>query len=115
MWQAPDHVCVGELMYCMSTIGTATATQDGIPSRLIQGIVLTHCHADHDAGTFQKILEEGRITLYTTEVIKDSFLRKYSAISGLDTGFLEKLFVFRDCVIGEPIYLHGGCLRFHYR
>ena len=29
-----------------------------IPPRFIEGIILTHCHADHDAGTFQKILKE---------------------------------------------------------
>jgi glyoxylase-like metal-dependent hydrolase (beta-lactamase superfamily II) len=28
----------------------------GIPSVLICAIILTHCHADHDAGTFNKIL-----------------------------------------------------------
>eukprot|EP00456_Euglypha_rotunda_P078141 TRINITY_DN7457_c0_g1_i1.p1 TRINITY_DN7457_c0_g1~~TRINITY_DN7457_c0_g1_i1.p1 ORF type:complete len:115 (+),score=15.83 TRINITY_DN7457_c0_g1_i1:431-775(+) len=53
----------------------------GIHPRLIRGVILTHCHADHDAGTFQKILEEGRVVLMTTEVILGSFLRKYSAIS----------------------------------
>lgn len=86
----------------------------GIPSRLIQGMVLTHCHADHDAGTFQKILEEGRITLYTTDVIKNSFMRKYSAISGLEEEFLDKLFEFRPVTIGERISVYGGELEFHY-
>jgi ribonuclease BN (tRNA processing enzyme) len=33
---------------------------------VIDGVLLTHCHADHDAGTFQKLLCEKRITLYTT-------------------------------------------------
>ena len=28
----------------------------GIPSNLICAIILTHCHADHDAGTFNKLL-----------------------------------------------------------
>ena len=27
----------------------------GINPRLIKGVILTHCHADHDAGTFQKV------------------------------------------------------------
>ncbi len=38
----------------------------GISARLMRGIILTHCHADHDAGTFQKILEEGRVVVMTT-------------------------------------------------
>lgn len=27
----------------------------GVPSRLIDTVILTHCHADHDSGTFQKV------------------------------------------------------------
>ena len=33
----------------------------GIPSILIEWIIISHCHADHDAGTFQKILEATRV------------------------------------------------------
>eukprot|EP00462_Mataza_sp_D1_P019112 CAMPEP_0175137714 /NCGR_PEP_ID=MMETSP0087-20121206/9959_1 /TAXON_ID=136419 /ORGANISM="Unknown Unknown, Strain D1" /LENGTH=874 /DNA_ID=CAMNT_0016420561 /DNA_START=311 /DNA_END=2935 /DNA_ORIENTATION=- len=92
----------------------ALLKKQGIHPRLIRGIILTHCHADHDAGTFQKILEEGRITLFTTEVIMGSFLRKYSAISGLDIPFLQKLFVFRPVVVGERTCVYGGFLKFFY-
>jgi glyoxylase-like metal-dependent hydrolase (beta-lactamase superfamily II) len=28
----------------------------GIPPNIIDKIIITHCHADHDAGSFQKIL-----------------------------------------------------------
>eukprot|EP01006_Ploeotia_vitrea_P034141 TRINITY_DN65715_c3_g15_i1.p1 TRINITY_DN65715_c3_g15~~TRINITY_DN65715_c3_g15_i1.p1 ORF type:complete len:944 (+),score=511.27 TRINITY_DN65715_c3_g15_i1:53-2884(+) len=92
----------------------AILKQHGIPSRLVHSIILTHCHADHDAGTFQKILEEGRIELHTTPVILGSFMRKYSAISGLDQSFLAKLFEFRPVTIGERITVYGGQLRFFY-
>jgi hypothetical protein len=34
----------------------------GVAPKTIDGVILTHCHADHDAGTFQKLLEETRIT-----------------------------------------------------
>ena len=40
-----------------------------ISNRAIKGIVLTHCHADHDAGTFQRILEEQNVLVYTTTTI----------------------------------------------
>jgi hypothetical protein len=50
-----------------------------IPARLIDGMILTHCHADHDAGAFQKILADSSIKIYTTQTIMDSFIRKYSA------------------------------------
>lgn len=29
----------------------------GIPHSLIEAVIVTHCHADHDAGAFQKILQ----------------------------------------------------------
>lgn len=86
----------------------------GVPSRLIHGIVLTHCHADHDAGCFQALLEEGKLEVFTTEVIMGSFLRKYSAISGLSAQFISQLFEYRPVVVGDLINVYGGQLQFHY-
>ena len=34
---------------------TATLEREGLRSNMIVGIILTHCHADHDAGAFQKV------------------------------------------------------------
>ncbi|MDA3900498.1 MAG: cAMP/cGMP-dependent 3',5'-cyclic-AMP/GMP phosphodiesterase [Spirochaetes bacterium] len=76
--------------------------------KLIDSIILTHCHADHDAGTFQKILEEGKITVYTTETILLSFLRKYSALSGISIDALCQLFTFQPIKIGEPVFIHSA-------
>ena len=39
------------------------------PSLLHSALILTHCHADHDAGTFQKILQERKVTVLTTPTI----------------------------------------------
>lgn len=33
----------------------------GIPSVLIDAVILSHCHADHDSGVFQKIFDFQRI------------------------------------------------------
>lgn len=77
-------------------------------------MILTHCHADHDSGTFQKILEEGRVVVYTSALILGSFLRKSSALSGLDEDLLRRTFVFRPARIGAPIPVHGGELRFFH-
>ncbi|GBG23912.1 cGMP-dependent 3',5'-cGMP phosphodiesterase A [Hondaea fermentalgiana] len=85
-----------------------------IPARLIDGMILTHCHADHDAGAFQKILAESSIKIYTTQTIMDSFIRKYSAISNLDANFLRGLFVFERVKIGETKTIHNGEWNFHY-
>ncbi len=88
--------------------------REGIPARLIDGVIVTHCHADHDAGTFQKILQEKRIMVMTTSTILQSFLRKYSALSNMSTDLLRSLFEFRPAIVGDAINWHGAALRFFY-
>ncbi len=82
--------------------------QSNVNPKFIDSIILTHCHADHDAGTFQKILEESRITIYTTKTVMESFLRKYSAFSGESPDYLRTLFSFQPIYIGRPVMIHGG-------
>jgi len=86
----------------------------GVPSRLIDSLIITHCHADHDEGTFQKILEETQIELITTPLILSSFLRKYSALSGLSEDYLRRLFTYRPVQMGESMRINGGEIRFVY-
>lgn len=80
----------------------------------IDSLILTHCHADHDAGTLQKILEEGRIKVYTTRTIMGSFERKYRTLLGLDKRRWEDLFDFVPVTVGEPIRIAGGEFWFQY-
>ena len=82
--------------------------------RTISHIILTHCHADHDAGTFQKILEEVSVYIHTTETIMDSFLRKYGALTGLSHKELCELFIFCPILIDTPMYIEGAEFFFHY-
>jgi len=82
--------------------------------KLIDSIILTHCHADHDAGTLQKILEEGKVTVYTTKTVMKSFLKKYSSLTGEPVSYLVNLFDFRPVYIAKPVYMHGGRFRFYY-
>lgn len=82
--------------------------------KLIDSIILTHCHADHDAGTFQKILEEGKIKVYTTKTILDSFLLKYGALTDTGTDYLSSLFGYSQVKIGIPEYIHAGKFEFFY-
>ncbi len=86
----------------------------GVAPKMIDGVIVTHCHADHDAGTFQKLLEEGQINLYTTPFILGSFLRKYAALSGLSEDILRRTFVFNPVRIGAPCHVRGGELWFRY-
>lgn len=76
--------------------------------KFIDSIILTHCHADHDAGTFQKILEEGKVTIYTTETVMGSFLKKYSAFADIDESYMRRLFAFKPIKVGQPFFIHGG-------
>jgi CRP-like cAMP-binding protein/glyoxylase-like metal-dependent hydrolase (beta-lactamase superfamily II) len=82
--------------------------------KLIDGILLTHCHADHDAGTLEKAVEAGRVTLYTTPTIFRSYQRKWSALSGIPAAELEKLFDFRPVRIGAPVDIHGAKFLFRF-
>jgi len=85
-----------------------------VSPKFINSIILTHCHADHDAGTFQKILEEGKITIYSTETVMRSFINKYSALSGIDSKYLMNLFDFHPIKIGEPIYINSARFEMFY-
>lgn len=86
----------------------------GIVPQTISAIILTHCHADHDAGTFQKMILDHKIDLITSATIYNSFLRKYSAVSGLSTDFLDRLFNYRAIYLGEPNYWKGATFNFFY-
>jgi CRP-like cAMP-binding protein len=82
--------------------------------KLIDSIILTHCHADHDAGTFQKIMEESRVTIYTTKTIIESFFRKYSALSNESIPYLKRLFDFNQVFLDKPFFIHGAEFRAFY-
>uniref|UniRef100_A0A7S0J6K5 Cyclic nucleotide-binding domain-containing protein n=1 Tax=Calcidiscus leptoporus TaxID=127549 RepID=A0A7S0J6K5_9EUKA len=87
---------------------------NGISSRKITHVILTHCHADHDAGTFQKILLEQRVTVMTTKTIMAAFIRKYALVSSMPEEFLLRLFVFHSVKIAEAVHFQGGTLKFFY-
>ncbi len=85
-----------------------------VSPKVIDSIILTHCHADHDAGTFQKILEEEKITIYTTKPIMSSFLKKYSTLTNVSEEYLMRLFDFRPVEIGIPLFIHGAMFNVNY-
>ncbi len=85
-----------------------------INPRLIDDCILTHCHADHDSGILQKMLEEKKINLYSTETIMDSFVRKYQSLTGLDYKTFMNLFHFHPVTLQVPIRINGGEFRFFY-
>ncbi len=85
-----------------------------LDSRLVEDILLTHCHADHDSGTLQKVMEEGRVRLHTTTTVMESFVRKYRSLLGLDSAELTKLFDFQPLLVGPKLSILGARFRFWY-
>ena len=88
--------------------------QSNVNPKLIHHVILTHCHADHDAGTFQKILEEFPVYIHTSETVMDSFMRKYTALTGLPQKQLYTLFQFQPILIGNSVFIEGAEFIFHY-
>lgn len=88
--------------------------RSNVNPKYINSIILTHCHADHDAGTFQKILEEGKVTIYSTETVMDSFIRKYNALTRIPIKELYSLFNFVPVIIGNPYIINGARFQFSY-
>jgi CRP-like cAMP-binding protein/glyoxylase-like metal-dependent hydrolase (beta-lactamase superfamily II) len=87
---------------------------EGIHPSLIEKVIISHCHADHDSGAFHKILEAEPVELLSTETILRSFLRKYSAITGVPLSGVNKLVRFRPVRIGHRIRIYGANFNFFY-
>ena len=93
---------------------SATLEREGIRPRTIVGIILTHCHADHDAGAFQKVLTGSPVVVITTPTIYKSFIRKYAALSALSPALLRHSHRFKPAIIGEPLRFQGATFQFTY-
>ena len=93
---------------------SATLEREGIRPRTIVGIILTHCHADHDAGAFQKVLTGSPVVVITTPTIYKSFIRKYAALSSLSPALLRHSHRYKPAIIGEPLRFQGASFHFTY-
>lgn len=93
---------------------SATLEREGIRPRTIVGIILTHCHADHDAGAFQKVLTGSPVVVITTPTIYKSFIRKYAALSALHPVLLMHSHRFKPAIIGQPLRFQGATFHFTY-
>eukprot|EP00978_Attheya_sp_CCMP212_P003499 scaffold7218_cov52-Attheya_sp.AAC.5 len=93
---------------------SATLEREGIRPRTIVGIILTHCHADHDAGAFQKVLTGSPVVVITTPTIYKSFIRKYAALSALSPALLRHSHRHKPAIIGLPLRFQGATFHFTY-
>ena len=93
---------------------SATLEREGIRPQMIMAIIITHCHADHDAGTFQKVMTGSRVAIITTPTIYKSFIRKYAALSGLSPTLLRHSHRHRPAIVGQPLKFQGAVFNFTY-
>lgn len=93
---------------------SATLEREGIRPRTIVGIILTHCHADHDAGAFQKVLTGSPVVVITTPTIYKSFIRKYAALSALSPALLRHSHRHKPAIVGKPLRFQGATFNFTY-
>lgn len=93
---------------------SATLEREGIRAQMIVALIITHCHADHDAGAFQKVMTGSRVAVITTPTIYNSFIYKYSLLSGLSQELLRHSHRHRPAIIGRPLLFHGAIFDFTY-
>eukprot|EP00566_Odontella_aurita_P001806 CAMPEP_0113592972 /NCGR_PEP_ID=MMETSP0015_2-20120614/38153_1 /TAXON_ID=2838 /ORGANISM="Odontella" /LENGTH=1756 /DNA_ID=CAMNT_0000499587 /DNA_START=517 /DNA_END=5788 /DNA_ORIENTATION=+ /assembly_acc=CAM_ASM_000160 len=93
---------------------SAALEREGIRPRMIIAIIITHCHADHDAGAFQKVMTGSRVAVITTPTIYKSFIRKYAALSGLNPELLRHSHRHRPAIVGQPLKFQGATFHFTY-
>ena len=86
----------------------------GVNPKLIDSVILTHCHADHDAGTLQAMMQEGKLNLYTTQTIFNSFMHKSQALTGIGEEHLRKMINFSPVYLGTALNIMGGNFIFNY-
>ncbi len=104
----------GGIMVDPPANSTLWLKDSNVNPKLIDSVILTHCHADHDSGTFQKILEETRITIYTTPTVMASFIRKYSALTRISPNKLKEMFNFYPVKMNQQYNIHGAIFSFFY-
>lgn len=85
-----------------------------VPPNIIDKIILTHCHADHDAGAFQKVLDAGTVEIITTPTIMGSFQRKYSAMMSVQATNVMNLFEYRPIPVYKEVMINGATFNFFY-
>jgi len=87
----------------------------GVKTHRCVDLILTHCHADHDSGTLQKILDGGTTRVHTTPTVMESFRRKYRALTGMSEAEFMGLFEYCPVGIDQPVSIGGAEFRFKYR
>lgn len=79
-----------------SILGALTAL--GIDISEVEGIFHTHCHDDHFGGLPALAQSDHRIKYYATQLVRESVVKKLSALMSLGVGEFERFFEIHDLV-----------------
>lgn len=81
-----------------------------VSPHLIDGIILTHTHADHDVGILRLLFEVHckKPKLYTTKTILDIWLKKYCIVTGIHEPDLKFFFDFEPIFINAEMQMGGS-------
>ncbi len=88
--------------------------ENGLGHLKIHSLILTHCHADHDSGTLQKILEQHRVDLFSTRAVHEAFVIKGCAMTGMTRENYCSLYNFHAVRVMEPTFIEGLEFRFRW-
>lgn len=88
--------------------------ENGIDPQLVQSVLLTHCHSDHDSGLLQCAMFGQKITVYTTPNIYASYRRKWSILAAIPETEFARLINFRSVRVGVSTPIENGEFIFRY-
>ena len=87
--------------------------EQNVSPKMVNSVILTHCHSDHDSGVMQNLARRS-VRLYTTPTIFSSFV-KVSLLTGLPIINIIELIDFVPITIGKAININGAKIMFKYR
>jgi len=82
-------------------------TSLGISVNDIEGIFQTHAHDDHFCGLTSFVHTDHRIKYFATPLVRNSVVKKLTALMGVDESMFEKSFEIHDLESGVWNYIEG--------
>jgi len=110
-----NRPCMGSLLtfqgkYYLIDAGPSilfSLTSLGISVNDIEGIFQTHAHDDHFCGLTSFVQTDHRIKYFATPLVRQSVVKKLTALMGVEESMFEKSFEIHDLKSGKWNYLDG--------
>ncbi|MDO8494728.1 MAG: cyclic nucleotide-binding domain-containing protein [Deltaproteobacteria bacterium] len=87
-----------------------------VPLNAIDGVIITHVHADHDQGALQVLMASSSANLYTTASIERAYVDKLHALSlgKFPKERIRELWQSKNLRMLEPVELNGLTMYFYH-